>query len=172
MAENNSYIKINIWQLLVVALLVTLTVLGGSWWNRRRLDEKLVRIKASVERIYQARKDEIIKAIKTGEKVSEINLLRQINEPEKGILSINFLIIEGDGYRLVSDMYTDGKLNSDKTSYLRQILADDKSVATDVDVFPRQQWEGEKVYAFTPILGYDGKLLGYMVLGINRKQNI
>lgn len=172
MKENNSHLKISVWPFLFVFVLLFLSVLGGSRWNKIRIEKKLLKIEATIERIYTARKEEIIATVMSDNSASQSALLNQINAPEKGINVLNFLLLKGGQYRFISQYFGNRNLNVGEIENLEKILNEDKSVSTDEDLFLRARWEDEKLYAFTPIKDKNGSLIGYLMLSVGKKQNL
>lgn len=172
MKENNSQLKINLGPLLLVVVLLIAFVFVGSLWNKERTRQKLGKMVATSERIYSVRGDSILEVLKRNDSASESSLLREINAPEKGVYQISLLVKNGKSYRLVESYGGRRELSSTELDKILGLLSKDKSVTTDQDVFARQEWVEDKIYVFTPIKNKTDELIGYFVVGVNRKQDI
>ncbi len=172
MKENNSQLKINLGPLLLVSVLLVAFIFAGSLWNKERTKQKLAKMVISSERIYLTRKDQILKVLGQDDSASESALMREINAPEKGIYQISLLIKKDGSYRLVETYGSRRELSSTELDKILGLLSNDKSVATDKDVFAKQEWVEEKVYVFTPIKNKTDDLVGYFVVGVSRKQDL
>ncbi len=172
MKENNSQLKINLGSLLLVVVLLIAFVFAGSVWNKERTRQKLGKMVMTSERIYSARKDSILEVLKRNDSASESSLIREINAPEKGIYQIGLLVKKEQSYRLVESYGGRRELSSTELDKIIGLLSKDKSIATEQDVFARQGWMEDRIYVFTPIKNITDELVGYFVVGVNRKQDI
>lgn len=172
MNENNSDLKINLVPFVLIAVAVTVFVYAGSMWNKERTKQKLVKMMVTSERIYSARKDQILSVLEKGDLASQSALIKEINIPEKGIYQVNFLLKDKDTYVLVGQYSERRNINSVELELLKSILSEEKSVSTDKDVFSKYDWVEDKIYTFTPIKNKSGSLVGYFVLGVSRRQDL
>ena len=172
MKENNSQIKINLFSLLVVFFLLAAFVFVGSLLNKEMTKIKLMKMVVTSERIYSGRREDILEVLKRNDSASESALIREINAPEKGVYQISLLIKKDNSYRLVGYYGDRRDLSSTEMDKLNSLLLKDGVVKTQEDVFAKQEWVEDKIYVFTPIKNKSDELIGYLVVGVNRKQDI
>ncbi len=172
MKENNSQLKISLWPLVLVAALLVVFVFAGSLWNKERTKQKIGKMVTASERIYSVRKDNLLKVLELKDSASESALIREINLPEKGIYQISLLVKKGESYRIIGHYGESRDINSTELNKLTGLLLKDKSVTADVDVFAKQEWIEDRIYVFTPMKNKLDELVGYFVVGVNRKQDL
>ena len=151
---------------------MTAFVYAGSLWNIERTKQKLTKMTVASERIYSARREQILNVLEKNDTASQSALIKEINIPEKGIYQVNLLLKEKDTYVLVGQYSERRNLNNVELELLKPLLADDKSVSIDKDVFSKYDWVEDRIYTFTPIKNKSGSLVGYFVLGVSRRQDL
>ncbi len=171
MENNKPYVNINFFPLIAIAVILVVSIIIGSFWNKARTEIKLSKIQAHSEAIYKAHRDGFINAIKANNETDYKNFLGEVNLPERGIYDISILVRNDDGSFALQERGGKGILDAETNQKLNSTLSDKESVSMSENILPNAQGDDD-LYAFTPIKDNGGSLLGFVVVSVRKYQNI
>ncbi len=172
MTNKKSDVSISFFHLIVVAVIITATVITASFWNQYRTQTKLSKMMVQSEKIYTAHQEEFVKAIKENNRPSYAKFLNEINTPEKGIYQISILTRDSSGVYHLENSWSEMTPNIDEVVKLNLILSDQKSVSTSQKLSLNTYGPDDNLFTFTPIKDDKGIVIGFVVVSVRRNQNI
>lgn len=188
MTDESHSIKINFAHLLGVFLIIFLFVILGFIWDKLRTQKKLKVLEAHIDRVYKVRTTDIREIIQMNDPFYSYKLLRSIKDPESPTYTILLYKKTGVNWFAINENYDKGKMDyktftqiasADEVKQLENLSQKDVSSTTslvdgyDYHYSPRSwMFTGNWLHASRTIRDESGKVIGLVVLRVNKNQDV